>query len=56
MGFRFSKTLARMALYLIIASAVVFGFSRLLHQDFSGLLLSLGLVGGSRFRLPSRSS
>jgi small-conductance mechanosensitive channel len=45
MGVRFSKTLARMALYLIIASAMVFGFSKLLHQDFSGLLLSLGLVG-----------
>jgi small-conductance mechanosensitive channel len=45
MGLRFSKSLARLALYVIVGSAILIGFSRFLQMDFSGLVVSLGILG-----------
>jgi small conductance mechanosensitive channel len=44
-GRRTSKSVARVAFYVIVGSAVLIGFSQILRMDFSGLIISLGLVG-----------
>ncbi len=44
-GRRTSKTVARVFFYTIVGAAVLIGFSQILRMDFSGLIISLGLVG-----------
>jgi small-conductance mechanosensitive channel len=45
MGRRTSKTVARVFFYTIVGAAILIGFSQILKMDFSGLVISLGLVG-----------
>ncbi|MDW5561743.1 MAG: mechanosensitive ion channel [Methanomassiliicoccus sp.] len=45
MGRRTSKKVARFSFYVIMGAAVLIGFSQVLRMDFSGLIISLGLVG-----------
>jgi small-conductance mechanosensitive channel len=44
-GRRTSKSVARLAFYVIIAAAVLIGFGNFLKMDFGGWVISLGLVG-----------
>lgn len=45
MGRRTSKSVARLFFYTIVGLAILIGFSQILKMDFSGLVISLGLVG-----------
>ncbi|MBI0584544.1 MAG: mechanosensitive ion channel [Methanomassiliicoccus sp.] len=45
MGRRFSKTMARTVFYIIVAIALTIGFGEVLRLDFTGLLVSLGILG-----------
>lgn len=44
-GRRQSKLLARIAMYTIILGAIIVGFDKVLQQELTGLIVSLGFVG-----------